>query len=226
MSGLEPRTRRLLELSRTGDDPTAQQLLGLHGAVASRISTDFGTHAVDFGSSGAVKAAGTSGFVKASFVAGAMLSGAAGVYAVAGPLPEAPAPVVKQKPAPARPAERPVQPFAIEPVVLEAPAPEKSSAVRAPAQKIPNSLRLQEEAALLAKVQGALRSGDPGTALSRLESYDRSFPAGMLRAEADAARVFALCATGRVDKARAAAERYLRRYPAAPATARVREACR
>jgi outer membrane protein assembly factor BamD (BamD/ComL family) len=48
----------------------------------------------------------------------------------------------------------------------------------------------------------------------------------MLRAEADAARVFALCGAGRVDKARAAATRFVQRYPSSPAAARVQAACK
>jgi outer membrane protein assembly factor BamD (BamD/ComL family) len=87
-------------------------------------------------------------------------------------------------------------------------------------------LRLQEEAAVLAEVQGALRSGQPGLALTKLEGYDRRFPGGMLRSEADAARVFALCGAGRVETARAAAARFVQRYPSSPATARVQSACK
>jgi outer membrane protein assembly factor BamD (BamD/ComL family) len=78
----------------------------------------------------------------------------------------------------------------------------------------------------LAEVQGALRSGQAATALTKLESYDRRFPTGMLRAEADAARVFALCGAGRVDKARATAARFVQRYPSSPAAARVQGACK
>jgi hypothetical protein len=48
----------------------------------------------------------------------------------------------------------------------------------------------------------------------------------MLRSEADAARVFALCGAGKVDRARAAAARFVQRYPNAPATARVQSACK
>ena len=75
-------------------------------------------------------------------------------------------------------------------------------------------------------MQGALRSGNANGALSKLESYDRRFPGGMLRAEADAARVFALCGAGRADKARAAAARFAQRYPSSPAAARVQAACK
>jgi outer membrane protein assembly factor BamD (BamD/ComL family) len=87
-------------------------------------------------------------------------------------------------------------------------------------------LRLQDEAALLAEVQGALRNGQAAVALGKLESYDRRFPGGMLRSEADAARVFALCGVGKSERARAAAVRFVQRYPNAPATARVQSACK
>ena len=102
----------------------------------------------------------------------------------------------------------------------------EASAQPARAIKPPSGLRLEQEAALLAEVQGALRSGQAATALAKLESYDRRFPTGMLRAEADAARVFALCGAGRIDKARASAARFVQRYPSSPAAARVQAACK
>ena len=43
--------------------------------------------------------------------------------------------------------------------------------------------------------------------------------------ERAAARVFALCAAGRLDEGRAAAERFQKRYPGSLLTERVRQAC-
>ena len=94
------------------------------------------------------------------------------------------------------------------------------------AAKPTSNLRLEDEAALLAEVQGALRAGQASVALAKLEGYDRRFPGGMLRPEAEAARVFALCAAGKVERARTAATRFAQRYPSSPALARVQAACK
>ena len=221
MTGLERKAHRLVELARSGDDPTAAQLLSLHGAVAARIAAE-GALAAS-GSAATAKVAATGAFVKGLVAAAAIATGAAGFFALqSGGQTVASAPVVQLPPAsPAAPPEA----FLAPPPVSHAPM------VEAPAQparaiKAPSGLRLEQEAALLAEVQGALRSGQAATALTKLESYDRRFPTGMLRAEADAARVFALCGAGRVDKARASAARFVQRYPSSPAAARVQAACK
>lgn len=220
MTGLERKAHRLVELARSGDDPTAAQLLSLHGAVAARIAAE-GAIAAS-GTTATAKAAGAGAFVKGLVAAAAIATGAAGYYVLQSSDAPAPAPLV-QAPQPPRvvpqpPVVAPAEPAAVSPV--EAPAP-----VVKPAKPSPG-LRLEEEAALLAEVQGALRSGQAAAALGKLESYDRRFPTGMLRAEADAARVFALCGAGRVEKARAAATRFVQRYPSSPAAARVQAACK
>jgi hypothetical protein len=219
MTGLERKAHRLVELARHGDDPTAAQLLSLHGAVAARIAAE-GAIAAS-GTTATAKVASAGAFVKGLVAAAAIATGAAGYYVLQGSDAPAPAPVVQA----AQPRARPLPPVAPlpEPVAVssvEAPAPPVKAAKPSP------GLRLEEEAALLAEVQGALRSGKAAAALGKLESYDRRFPTGMLRAEADAARVFALCGAGRVDKARAAATRFVQRYPSSPAAARVQAACK
>jgi hypothetical protein len=220
MSGLERKAHRLVELARSGDDPSAAQLLSLHGAVAARIAAE-GALAAS-GTAATAKVASTGAFVKGLVAAAAIATGAAGFFALqSGGQTAAPAPVVQLAPLHTAPPEA----FLTPPPVSEAPL------VEAPAQparaiKAPTGLRLEQEAALLAEVQGALRSGQAATALTKLESYDRRFPTGMLRAEADAARVFALCGAGRVDKARASAARFVQRYPSSPAAARVQAACK
>ena len=220
MTALERKAHRLVELARSGDDPSAAQLLSLHGAVAARIAAE-GALAAS-GTTATAKVASTGAFMKGLVAAAAIATGAAGFFALQiGEQTAAPAPVVQLPPQHAAPRE-----------AFLAPQPARvASSVEAPAQparatKAPNGLRLEEEAALLAEVQGALRSGRAATALAKLESYDRRFPTGMLRAEADAARVFALCGAGRVDKARASAARFVQRYPSSPAAARVQAACK
>ena len=224
-TGLAQHAHRLVELARAGDDPTAVQLLSLHGAVAARIAAE-GAIAASAATAGTKTATATAGaFVKGLVAAGAIATGAASFIALApttAPAPMvAPAAVTPKVVAPVAPAAPP------EPATLAAPAVEETQAA-APSRpaKTSSALRLQEEAALLAEVQGALRGGQASVALGKLESYDRRFPAGMLRSEADAARVFALCAAGRVEKARAAAARFVQRYPSAPVTARVQAACK
>ncbi len=222
-TGLERKAHRLVELARAGDDPSAAQLLSLHGAVAARIAAEGASAASAATASTTVAAAGA--LVKGLVVAGAIATGAAGFFALQSTPEPAPSPAVLARVVAPRPAvveQRPA-PTALEPLAA---AEASASAVRQPSKAPNSSLRLQDEAALLAQVQGALRNGQASVALGKLESYDRRFPGGMLRSEADAARVFALCGAGKVDKARAAAARFVQRYPNAPATARVQSACK
>jgi hypothetical protein len=228
MTGLERKAHRLVELSRAGDEPSAAQLVSLHGAVAARIAAEGALSAA--GGAAATKVAKVGALVKGLVAAGAVATGAAGFFALQSSAVESVAPViVAQARAPAR--ALPQQPIiaSARPLSVPAEAPvEATSAVVAAVRpaKPAASLRLQDEAALLSEVQGALRAGKADVALSKLEGYDRRFPTGMLRAEADAARVFALCAAGRVDKARTYASRFVQRYPNAPATSRVQSACK
>lgn len=218
-TGLEHKASRLVELARGGDEPTAAQLLSLHGAVSARIAAE-GAIATS-GATVSGKAATAGLLVKGLVVAGAIATGAASFFA----LKDAPEP----PPVPAAVARTPAPSPA---PVAQTPSPAEAAPALVPSappvrvNKPPSGLRLQDEAALLAQVQGALRAGQGATALGKLELYDRRFPNGMLRSEADAARVFALCAAGRTDRARAAAARFVQRYPNAPATARVQSACK
>ncbi len=221
MTGLELKAHRLVELARSGDDPSAAQLLSLHGAVAARIAAEGAIAASATTATAKVASAGA--YVKGLVVAAAVATGAAGFFALQGSPPPLAPPVVAHAPAP-----RFAPPARFAPAPASAPlAPAvETSAPPARAAKPSSGLRLEQEAALLAEVQGALRSGQATAALGKLESYDRRFPTGMLRAEADAARVFALCSAGRVDKARSAATRFVQRYPSSPAAARVQAACK
>lgn len=138
-TGLERRAHRLVELARAGDDPSASQILSLHGAVAARIAAE-GASAASAAAMSA-KAASAGAFVKGLVAAGAMATGAASFFG----LPAAPPQVVPP------------------PVVLASPSAAAALASRA--------------------------------------------------SKADAARVFAPCAAGRVDKARTAAVPFVQRYP-------------
>ena len=220
MTGLERKAHLLVELARSGDDPSAAQLLSLHGTVAARIAAE-GAIAAS-GTTATAKVVSAGAFVKGLVAAAAIATGAASFFALQSSEPArtpAAAPAPAPHPAASSRAVPAPEAAALAPAV-EAPAP--------PARQLkpPSGLRLEEEAALLAEVQGALRSGQANAALAKLEGYDRRFPTGMLRAEADAARVFALCSAGRVEKARASATRFVQRYPSSPAAARVQAACK
>lgn len=221
-TGLEQKAHRLVELARAADDPSAAQLLSLHGAVAARIAAE-GASASSGVTSSSTMAASAGALVKGLVAAGAIATGAASFFALHSPAEPARAPAAAV-PHVAVPRPAPVA-RAAPPAVELAPSSE-AAAPPTRASKPASGLRLQEEAAVLAEVQGALRSGRAGLALTKLESYDRRFPTGILRSEADAARVFALCGAGRIEKARAAAARFVQRYPSSPATARVQSACK
>ncbi|MDF3069862.1 MAG: hypothetical protein K0R38_5463 [Polyangiaceae bacterium] len=219
-TGLERRAHRLVELSRAGDDPSATQLLSLHGAVTARIAAQ-GASATA-GATAKVSHAGA--LLKGLVAAGAIATASASFFALGR---EEPKPVLTVSRA--LPAETSA-PSSLTPEPAAPAAPEPAVSATTPATprpaKVPASLRLREEAALLAEVQSALRSGQPKVALGKLDSYDRRFPGGVLRAEADAAKVFALCSSGRVERARASAQRFVKRYPGSPAIARVQAACK
>lgn len=75
---------------------------------------------------------------------------------------------------------------------------------------------------MLERVRRELRAGRGAQALALL---DQTSGGGQLGAERLAAEVFAACQAGRTERARRAAERFLRRYPAGALAARVRASC-
>ena len=95
MTGLERKAHRLVELARHGDDPTAAQLLSLHGAVAARIAAE-GAIAAS-GTTATAKVASAGAFVKGLVAAAAIATGAAGYYVLQGSDAPAPAPVRLQR---------------------------------------------------------------------------------------------------------------------------------
>ena len=77
----------------------------------------------------------------------------------------------------------------------------------------------------LRDAQQALRAGQATRVLSLLDLQDAKYPGGMMQEERSAARVLALCQSGRVSEARTAADRFERRWPKSPLVARVRSSC-
>jgi RNA polymerase sigma-70 factor (ECF subfamily) len=94
-----------------------------------------------------------------------------------------------------------------------------------PGAASPGPWTLGAEAGLLARADAALKGGDAPRALELLDEYASSFPSGVLVEERDAERVVVLCALGRRDEARTAADAFLRDHPRSPLAARVRGSC-
>jgi hypothetical protein len=97
--------------------------------------------------------------------------------------------------------------------------PENTAADRPPTV---SGADLRQELALLERVQGELRAGNGARALELLDERPAT---RQLTTEYLAAEVFAACQIGQRDRARSAAERFLRSHPAGPLAMRVRNSC-
>lgn len=133
--------------------------------------------------------------------------------------------------APRAPAARPLPPMDAPAVVVDAPAvaparaPSKRRVAVAPAPVIESASALKEETALLAGANAALGRGDVTRALALLDDYDRRPGSGVLAEERSVTGILASCAAGRLDAARAAAQRFRARWPRSPLAARVDGSC-
>jgi len=85
--------------------------------------------------------------------------------------------------------------------------------------------RLEDELALIEAARTALSKGDADLALERSRSHQSAFPTGVLREEAIALEVAALCVDGR-DTAAPAAERFERDWPRSVHGELVRRYCK
>ena len=103
--------------------------------------------------------------------------------------------------------------------VVAAPAPRRQPAAEAEDPMLAELRAVQS-------AQRALARNDGAGALRALAALDRTHPRGNLLEERQAARVLALCAAGRAEDSRAAADRFLAQHPGSPQVARVRGACR
>ncbi|MDF2695119.1 MAG: hypothetical protein K0S65_3502 [Labilithrix sp.] len=79
-----------------------------------------------------------------------------------------------------------------------------------------------EELALVEGARSALARGDGHASLQTLDRYDARFRAGVLVSEADITRIEALTSVGRIEEARALADRFLARQATSPYAERVR----
>jgi len=80
-----------------------------------------------------------------------------------------------------------------------------------------------DEARLVHDGVRARKAGLPACALSLLDTHARTYPEGVLAEEREAERAFALADLGRLPEARSAAAAFLRKHPASPLGARLRQ---
>jgi hypothetical protein len=244
MNPLSARTERLLELARENSPPPAEARERVERSLARRIALGAGvvstgaavTHSAAGAGAGAAVAKPLAVAALGAVMAAAGWRAADWVVArdpATGAAASAPgsrraAPAPKPGVAAAPPAETVA--------TIAAPQPEPEVAVRAPRSPSPNREQrapvelgaadaLREETEALKLAQQALRDGDTGRALTLLAEQDARYPGGLLQEERAAARVLGLCQRGLGDQARAAAQRFERRFPRSPLLARVRSSC-
>jgi hypothetical protein len=89
----------------------------------------------------------------------------------------------------------------------------------------PQPPSLVAESRELGAVQAALGTNDAARALQLLDAQDRAFSGGTLTQERAAARVLALCISGRSAEAQLAKQTFLSAYPGSPWLRRINAAC-
>jgi len=124
--------------------------------------------------------------------------------------------VVESKPREAAPPPPPSEPAP----ALTTPA---RPAARPSLKAVKRTPSLRDELSLLTEVRAALQRGDGVTALRLLDRHDTSDR--QLLAERAAARVLALCASGKTDEAREAAAEFARRHPGSLQLSAVARSC-
>ncbi len=228
MSDLDARTRALLGAMRSGDDPDQADVDRVGKALLGKLAAAGALAAASVTAPQAAAATGLLGFklVASGLVVGVALAGGVWIHRSKPAVPAAAAPAKHAAPSrsvPVRKVAEPPRELTATPIP-EVSAPAAAASEPAPPKKAP-ILNVEAEGKLLAEAQRALAAGRTGEALSRLGDYDRRFPKGMLRIEADAARVLALCGAGRQTEGQAQARRFLHRYADSPQASRVERAC-
>jgi hypothetical protein len=214
-SGLE---RALLEAGsayRSSPATRARTLaaLGVAGSVVLSTSAAGGAFSSLLAKLGWTKLA-----ISAAFVAGALPAGYYAWHRYHAPQPTPPAEVVA---APvAAPSAQPPAPAPAEVATPESPVTAPSASAARPAKS--DRVALTAELGALDAVRSALAQGDPGGALSLLDSYAKAYPHGRLELEAEVLRIDALARAGQADLAKKRAETFLKRYPKSVLASRVR----
>jgi TolA-binding protein len=133
---------------------------------------------------------------------------------------------------PVRPEPAPEDPEIVEapepePEIPEAPEPkaaEPDERVEKPKpQPAPDDL--EKELSLLGDAKSALRQGDTAEALGILNRHRKDFPRSSFGEEREFLRMTALCDSGKKDKARKVAERFLKKHPSSALSPRVEKLC-
>ena len=231
--GLSPETAEILRRARLGGRMPTPHKRRLKGAVLARLTVaSTATLAVTQGAATAMGA----GFVAKAVVGLALVGslGAGGYLALRPARHDAGAararPVVTPPPlAVAKLAVAQAPPVVEEPPAAAAPVrnsdlnrPRARRAIIRPAAP-DESRSLADETALLRAADRALRAGDTGTALARLDEHAARFPNGALAPERTAERLIVLCELGVADPH--AVSQLLAARSGSPLAARVRRAC-
>jgi outer membrane protein assembly factor BamD (BamD/ComL family) len=84
------------------------------------------------------------------------------------------------------------------------------------------SAALRAEVKALDAARATLASGNAQGTLALLEGYDRSYPRGLLKLEAEVVRIDALARSGQTEAARRRADAFLKQHPKSVLASRVR----
>jgi hypothetical protein len=103
-------------------------------------------------------------------------------------------------------------------------APPAGASVELAASAAPGA-ELDAETQGLRAAQRALRNGDSAQALALLADQDTRYARGSLHQERAAARVLALCQSGRANEARVEARHFEARWPRSPLLAKIKRSC-
>lgn len=174
----------------------------------------------------------------------ALSGGLASTFATRSAAPSAPSAPVETKaqpvasasvsadpiaPAPA-PSASSAASLAVDPIVPVVPSPSPvSRGVASNATKLPNAVSssapadVAEELRLVEDARKALRGGSPSACLTALQTYDATYPHGVLALEANVLRAEALVRSGRHKEGQALATRLLQATPSGPHASRLRK---
>ncbi len=124
---------------------------------------------------------------------------------------------------PAPPSTPPAVSASSEPAQSTLPA--QPAHARRPPSPAASAGALDAEMARIQEARDALRLRDPSAALAALSRYDAEFRRGVMKPEAAALRVLALCDAGRSTEARSRGVIFARQWPRSPLIVRVRASC-
>ncbi len=245
MNQLSPEARRLFQLARPCDEPNAQSLRRVESSLAARVARGVAIATVSTATTkAAATAASTLPLVKLMTSVGLAVSltgvGWWGVRQSSHSAEKSLA--VSSLNHPFAPVPRSRSEIATPSEATEAHEPATTSEPVAPAQRSlkPRALPaasitppvaaplddpLHAEIRELRAAQQALRAGEGTRVLALLNQQDTTYSGGTLQEERAAARVLALCQTGRVDESRALAQRFEQRWPKSSLLARLKNAC-